>query len=83
MGTRVRLGKVEPMPNTGQREREADDNRLLDYEGAAAYLATTPRHVRQLWEQRRLTAIKLGRLVRFRRQDLDALIERNVHPAVR
>jgi excisionase family DNA binding protein len=71
------------MLNAGHQQSEAGDNRLLDCEGAAAYLATTPRHIRQLWEERRLTAVKLGRLVRFRRQDLDAYVERNVHPAVR
>ena len=27
---------------------------LLDYEGAAEYLCTTPRHVRKLWETRQL-----------------------------
>ena len=32
---------------------------LLDYQGAAEYLGTTPRHVEELWAQRRLTAVKV------------------------
>jgi excisionase family DNA binding protein len=47
---------------------------LLDYEGAARYLCTTPRHVRELWAKRYLAAIKVGRCVRFSKKDLDAFI---------
>jgi excisionase family DNA binding protein len=47
---------------------------LLDYIGAARYLCTTPRHVRELWAKRYLAAIKVGRHVRFSRTDLDAFI---------
>jgi excisionase family DNA binding protein len=55
---------------------------LLDYEGAAAYLCTTPRHVRELWARRQLAAIKVGRCVRFTKVDLDAFIAANrVSPA--
>ena len=50
---------------------------LLDYEGAARYLCTTPRHVRELWAKRYLAAIKVGRCVRFARTDLDAFIAAN------
>jgi excisionase family DNA binding protein len=50
---------------------------LLDYEGAAHYLCTTPRHVRELWEKRHVTAIKVGRRVRFTQADLDAFIATN------
>ena len=48
--------------------------KLLDYEAAAMYLCTTPRHVRELWAQRRLAAIKVGRSVRFSVDDLDIFI---------
>ena len=48
--------------------------RLLDYEAAALYLCTTPRHVRELWAQRRIAAIKVGRSVRFSVDDLDSFI---------
>lgn len=47
---------------------------LMDYEAAARYLCTTPRHVRELWAKRYLAAIKVGRHVRFTRADLDAFI---------
>ncbi len=50
---------------------------LLDYEGAARYLCTTPRHVRELWEKRRVAAVKVGRRVRFTQADLDAFIATN------
>ena len=47
---------------------------LLDYAGAARYLCTTPRHIRELWAKRYLAAIKVGRSVRFSKKDLDAFI---------
>ena len=56
---------------------------LLDYEGAARYLCTTPRHVRELWAKRYLAAIKVGRSVRFARADLDAFIAANRVEALR
>ena len=66
--------------DTGRTEMAVDfcsENRLeglLDYEAAARYLCTTPRHVRELWAKRYLAAIKVGRHVRFSRKDLDAFI---------
>jgi excisionase family DNA binding protein len=59
------------------------DGTLLDTDGAAQYLGTTVRHVRKLWSERRIAAIHVGRLVRFRCQDLDAYIERNRVEAAR
>lgn len=50
---------------------------LLDKAGAAQYLATTERHVQDLWVKRQLTGVKVGRLVRFAKSDLDAFIEAN------
>ncbi|MGI8751866.1 MAG: helix-turn-helix domain-containing protein [Acidimicrobiales bacterium] len=47
---------------------------LLDEDAAALYLGTSSRHVRALWAQRKLAAVKVGRLVRFRTEDLDAFI---------
>ena len=49
----------------------------IDYEEAAAYLSTTPRHVRELWARRQLAAVKVGRCVRFTKGDLDAFIAAN------
>ena len=56
---------------------------LLDYAGAADYLCTTPRHVRELWAKRYLTAIKVGRRVRFSKSDLDHYIEARRVNAIR
>jgi excisionase family DNA binding protein len=56
---------------------------LLDYEAAARYLCTTPRHVRELWAKRQLAAVKVGRCVRFTKRDLDAFIVANRVSAVR
>ncbi len=50
---------------------------LLDYEGAAHYLCTTPRHVRELWAKRHVAGVKVGRRVRFTQADLDAFIATN------
>jgi excisionase family DNA binding protein len=56
---------------------------LLDYEAAAEYLATTPRHVSELRSQQRIAVIKVGKLVRFRRSDLDDYIKKNLNEATR
>ena len=53
---------------------------LMNYEQAAAYLGTSPRHLRRLWVERRIGGVKLNKLVRFRRKDLDAFIEANFYP---
>jgi excisionase family DNA binding protein len=55
----------------------------LDYEAAARYLGTTPRHVRELWARRYLAAVKVGWRVRFRVADLDAFIAAHRVPPVR
>ena len=38
---------------------------LLDYEAAAMFLGVSPRLVRELWQRRELTGVKVGRRVRF------------------
>lgn len=48
---------------------------LYDKKGAAHYLHTTERHVRRLAQDRRLTHIKVGHFVRFRRSDLDRYLD--------
>jgi len=55
----------------------------LDLTQAANYLGTSERHVRRLWQERRIAVVKVGRRVRFTRSDLDAFIERNRHHALR
>jgi excisionase family DNA binding protein len=67
-------------PKTPVLSSEHDPNpsgALLDYEGAAHYLCTTPRHIQDLWAKRRVAAVKVGRRVRFTQADLDAFIATN------
>jgi excisionase family DNA binding protein len=53
---------------------QSADGRLLDADGAAAYLGTTTRHVRRLTQERKLAFFRVGRFVRFARADLDAFL---------
>jgi excisionase family DNA binding protein len=59
----------------------ATTNRLLDLAGTAAYLHDTERHVRSLWERREIAAVRIGRKVRFDRDDLDRYIDSKRVPA--
>jgi excisionase family DNA binding protein len=45
----------------------------VDTAGAAAYLGTTPRHIRDLKSRGRLPFVQLGRLIRFDLDELDRL----------
>ena len=56
---------------------------LMNYAEAAAYLGTSERHIRSLWQERRLTAVKVGRHVRFASSDLDVFIDRHRRPSLR
>jgi excisionase family DNA binding protein len=56
MGTITRTVSVVPPPAV-----------LLDIDGLAERLGTTPRFVRRLVEERRIPYLKIGRLVRFAR----------------
>ncbi len=47
---------------------------LLTEREAAEYLSTSPRHLRELWGRREVAAIRVGRLVRYKPEDLDAYI---------
>lgn len=55
---------------------------LVDMAGAAAYMGTTIRHIRGLWFRREIPAIKVGHLVRFKLEDLDAYIKEHRVEAV-
>jgi excisionase family DNA binding protein len=83
------VGAVEVSAATGAygsapgAEGGAGHAGLLDYEAAARYLCTTPRHVRELWARRHLAAVKVGRHVRFRTTDLDAFITAHRVPPAR
>jgi len=50
---------------------------LVDWSGAGLYLGVSPRLVRELWQRRELTGVKIGRRVRFSRADLDDYIRRH------
>ncbi|MGH9104629.1 MAG: excisionase family DNA-binding protein [Acidimicrobiales bacterium] len=83
-GPKVAPAKMTP-PEAGRTPAMAPaaGEGLLDYQGAARYLCTTARHVRELWAKRQLAAIKVGRSVRFSKADLDAFIAANRVRAVR
>lgn len=54
--------------------------RLYDVAGAAAYLNTTERHVRGLWQQGRIGGHRLGKFIRFSKSDLDAFLAATRRP---
>ena len=49
--------------------------KLMNVEAAAERLATTERHVRELIYREEIPYLKVGRLVRFDADDLDAWLE--------
>lgn len=49
--------------------------RPLDVKATADYLGTSERHVRELVYTRRISYVKVGRLVRFLPDDLDHYLE--------
>lgn len=51
----------------------AGEGPWLDMAGAAAYLRVTPRWIRQRVADRTVRFYRVGRFVRFRKEDLDAL----------
>ena len=56
---------------------------LLSMAQAAQYLGVAERTMKKLWQERRVTGVRMGRLVRFRVTDLDAYVDRHVVEAVR
>ncbi|MDO9486646.1 MAG: helix-turn-helix domain-containing protein [Actinomycetota bacterium] len=56
---------------------------LLTVEQAADYLNITEHFVRRLIRERRIPFLKVGRLVRLRRSDIDAYLAGRLVPAVR
>lgn len=62
------------------------DNKSLvhfDWTSGAEYLNITERHLQRLWAERRISGSKIGRFVRFTRDDLDEFVRRNHKEAVR
>jgi len=56
---------------------------LLTVEQAADYLNITDHFVRRLIRERRIPFLKVGRLVRLRRTDIDEYLASRLVPAVR
>jgi excisionase family DNA binding protein len=61
----------------------ASSGDLLSVEQAAAYLNITDHFVRRLIRERRIPFLKVGRLVRLRRADIDTYLAARAIPAVR
>ena len=55
--------------------RRTIDGQLLDIDDAAAQLNVTPRFVRRLVAERRISYLKVGRFIRFYPSDVDHWIE--------
>jgi excisionase family DNA binding protein len=64
------------------RNYEHSQDRLLDVKEAAAMLGLKPSTLYQWAYERRLPVVKLGRALRFRLSDLQALISKSVRPAL-
>ena len=63
--------------------RRSSRGDLLTLDQAAEYLNVTGHFIRRLTHERRLPFLKVGRLVRIRRKDLDEFLEGHLVPAVR
>ncbi|MDQ1304328.1 MAG: hypothetical protein QG671_155 [Actinomycetota bacterium] len=63
--------------------RHLPSRELLTLDQAADYLNVTGHFIRRLTHERRLPFLKVGRLVRIRRRDLDDFLEGHLVPAVR
>jgi excisionase family DNA binding protein len=55
-------------------------NQLLTVKGAAQMLSCSEAAIRKWLYQRRLPAVKVGRLVRLRQADLEALVAKGLRP---
>lgn len=56
---------------------------LLDAKQFAAYLGITPRHARDLIDQRKVTIVRIGRRIRVRRSEAELMIRQYTVPAQR
>lgn len=55
---------------------------LLDVEQAAEYLGVTPRWMRRAVAERRIEFIRVGRLIRWRKDALDRYLAENTEGAL-
>lgn len=58
-----------------------DEPRFLDGPQVCQLLAITPRHLRRLVEERRIPVTRVGRLLRYDRDEIERWIERNTRRA--
>ncbi len=70
-------------PRTRSATPKASSGEYLTVEQAAAYLNITDHFVRRLIRERRIPFVKVGRLVRLRRSDIDDYLAGRRVPAVR
>lgn len=63
--------------NTTAEQGESMRDELLTADEVAARLRATPRFVRRLVAERRISHVKVGRLVRFEASAVEEYIERN------
>ena len=63
------------IPEQHQNVLETFNDRLLRVDEAAQVLACSPRLVWRLREQGALKAVKIGRVTRFRRSDIQRLVD--------
>ena len=71
--------RSEALMTAPSKARGEDLGPLLTAAEAAIYLATSERHIRHLWQERRISAVKVGRRVRYLKSDLDAYINSHRH----
>ena len=55
-----------------------NDNGLMDVRGAAKYLGVRVSSIYQMTFKKKIRFVKVGRLCRFRKVDLDKFIENNL-----
>lgn len=58
-----------------------DEPRFLDGSQVCELLSITPRHLRRLVEERRIPVTRVGRLLRYERDEIERWIERNTRRA--
>jgi excisionase family DNA binding protein len=71
------------MPRTRSATPKASAGEYLTVEQVAEYLNITEHFVRRLIRERRIPFVKVGRLVRLRRTDIDDYLAGRLVPAVR
>ena len=59
-------------------KKENNNDGLMDMESAAEYLGIKISSLYQLCMRKQITVVKIGRLNKFRRSDLDDFIKQNV-----